>query len=179
MLDITPIVRLLDPEIWLITAEHEGRRGGLIATFACHASIVPELPRMVVGIAKQHHTWGLIEASRAFRVHLLDEAQIDLVWRFGLQSGHSVDKFAGLAAIEPIAWMNCRVETSMDTGDRTVYLAEVIDSRLEKQTSPLTMKRLLELAPPERLHELRAGLERDASVDSAAIHYFRANSSAN
>lgn len=174
MPDIPTILRLLDREIWLLTAAHEKRRAGLISTFVSDASIVREAPRMLVGIAKQHHTWDLIEASRAFRLHLLDESHLDWVWRFGLQSGHTTDKFAGLDAIQgAVAWLDCRVETALDTGDRTLYLVEVLDGRLEKATPPLTMKRLLKLAPPERLRELRAGLERDGAVDGEAIRKWR------
>ena len=55
------------------------------------------MPRVVAGIARQHHTWELIEASNTFILHLLDEQQLDLVWRFGLRSGRDDDKFAGLA----------------------------------------------------------------------------------
>src|SRR5262245_59428488 len=77
MNDINDILRMLDREIWLVTAEHESRRAGLIATFGSNASIVPESPRMLIGIAKQHHTWSVIEASRAFTLHLLDETQIE------------------------------------------------------------------------------------------------------
>lgn len=174
MPNIDSIIRLLDREVWLITAEHNGKRGGLIATFVANASIVPELPRMVVGIAKQHHTWAQIEGSRAFRMHLLKETQLDLVWRFGLQSGHAVDKFAGLDAITGVvAWLDCRVEDSLDSGDRTIYLAEVVDAKLEAGKTPLTMKRLLAVAPPERMRELREGLDRDAQVDAAAIREWR------
>src|SRR5438105_2344098 len=143
MPDIIDILRLLDREIWLVTASHAGQRGGLIATFVSQASIVPELPRMLVGIAKQHHTHGLIEASRAFTLHLLDESHLEWVWRFGLQTGHAGDKFAELPELAPVAWLKCRVETSMDSGDRTIYLAEVQDGKLERPTPPLTMKRLL------------------------------------
>src|SRR6516225_194631 len=86
-----------DRELWLLTAAAGGRRGGLIATFVSQASIVPDLPRVVVGIAKQHHTWGLIEASGAFALHLLSADELDWVWRFGLQSGRDSDKLDGLA----------------------------------------------------------------------------------
>jgi flavin reductase (DIM6/NTAB) family NADH-FMN oxidoreductase RutF len=174
MPDITNILRQIDREIWLVTADHDGRRGGLIATFVSQASIVAEAPRMLIGIAKQHHTWTLIEASRAFTLHLIDESHLDWVWRFGLQSGHAVDKLAGMPEIlDVVAWMKCRVETSLDTGDRTVYLAEVIDARLEKQARPLTMNRVLELAPPEKLREMRDGMVRDIEVDGAAIRKWR------
>lgn len=175
MPDINDILRLIDRELWLVTAEHEGQRGGLIATFVSNASIVPELPRMLVGLAKQHYTHGLIEASRAFTLQLLDESHFEVVWRFGLQSGHKADKFVDLPQFDPVAWLKCRVESSMDTGDRTVYLAEVLDGKLEKQSPPLTLKRLLQLAPPERLRELRDGMTRDAAVDAAAIRAWRAS----
>src|SRR5260370_1090798 len=157
MPDITDTLRLIDPEIWLVTAAHEGRQAGLVATFVNQASIVPAAPRMLVGIAKQHHTHGMIEASGAFTLHLLDESHLDWVWRFGLQSGHTTDKFAGLPELAgAVAWMNCRVETSLDTGDRTIYLAEVLEGRLEKPTTPLTLHRFLQLASPQALPALRA-----------------------
>lgn len=173
MSDINDILRLIDRELWLVTAEHESRRGGLIATFVSNASIVPDMARMLVGIARQHHTHGLIEASRAFTLHLLDESHVELVWRFGLKSGRDIDKFAVLPPIEPVAWLKCRVETSLDIGDRTIYLAEVLAGKLEKQTPPLTLKRLLQLAPPEKMRELRDGMTRDALVDAAAIRAWR------
>jgi flavin reductase (DIM6/NTAB) family NADH-FMN oxidoreductase RutF len=198
MPNVNDILRLIDREIWLVTASHDGQRGGLIATFVNQASIVPELPRMLVGIAKQHHTWSLIEANGLFTLHLLDESHLDWVWRFGLQSstspllreeepgGHCsplllgeglgvrvFDKFADMPTLDAVAWLTCRVETSMDTGDRTLYLAEVLDGKLEKPTPPLTLKRLLQLAPPERSRELRDGMARDAGVDAAAIQAWR------
>ena len=173
MANVNDILRLIDREIWLVTAAHDGKRGGLIATFVNQASIVPEAPRMLVGIARQHHTWRLIESSWTFTLHLLDESHLDWVWRFGLGSGHDADKFAGMPKLDPVAWLTCRVETSINTGDRTIYLAEVQDSRLEKQTPPLTLKRLLQLAPADRLQELREGMARDAIVDAAAIQAWR------
>ena len=183
MSDINDILRLPDRELWLVTSGTIDEPAGLIATFVNNASIVPELPRMIVGIAKQHHTWQRIEASRAFVLHLLDESQLDWVWRFGLQTGHAIDKFAGLETTASVtgcprlagtaAWLDCRIETSLDTGDRTIYLAEVLDGRLGKRTSLLTLKRLLQLAPPDRLRALRDGMTRDAAIDAAAIQGWR------
>lgn len=83
------------------------------------------------------------------------------------------DKFADMPKLNAVAWLTCRVETFMDTGDRTLYLAEVLDGKLEKPSPPLTLKRLLQLAPPERLRELRDGMARDAAIDAAAIRAWR------
>lgn len=173
----------LDRELWLVTSQAGDRRGGLIATFVSPASIVPDLPRVVVGLAKQHHTWGVIEASDAFVLHLLGEEHIDWVWRFGLRSGRAGDKFSGLSVQkgttgapvlgDALAWLECRVEARFDTGDRTVYLAEVVDGRERGTAPPLTARRMAQLATPEQLRQLRADLERDAAVDAAAIRAWR------
>ncbi len=173
----------LDRELWLVTAQAGGRRGGLIATFVSQASIVPELPRMLVGLARHHFTWGLVEAAGGFALHLIGERHLDWVWRFGLESGRTGDKLQGLAhrtgatgspLLEgAIGWLDCRVEASLDTGDRTVYLAEVVQSQVTHFGPPLTLKRLLELAPPERLAELKRQMHVDSHHDAEAIRDWR------
>jgi flavin reductase (DIM6/NTAB) family NADH-FMN oxidoreductase RutF len=173
----------VDRELWLVTAQAGGRRGGLIATFVNQASIVPELPRVVVGLAKQHQTWELVEASGAFALHLVGEQHLDWVWRFGLESGRDADKFQGLplraeATGSPllddaIGWLDCRVEARLDTGDRTLYLAEVVQGQVTHFGPPLTLRRLFELAPSERLAELKRQLHTDSYTDADAILAWR------
>ncbi len=186
---VAAVLGQLDRELWLVTAAAGPRRGGLIATFVSSASIVPELPRMLVGIARQHHTWELIEASNAFALHLLGEEHIDWVWRFGLESGRDTGKLAGLATrpgttgapllTDAAAWLECRVEARLDTGDRTVYLAEVMDGRQQKTIPILMARRMLELASPENKRMLRDQLNRDAAVDAAAIQAWRQQTASN
>jgi flavin reductase (DIM6/NTAB) family NADH-FMN oxidoreductase RutF len=173
----------LDREVWLVTARADKRRGGLIATFVNQATIVPELPRVLVGLAQQHHTWELVERSNAFALHLLSERHLDWVWRFGLESGRGHDKFQGLRVLQQstgspvledaIGWLDCRVEARLDTGDRTVYLAEVVLSGVTHFAPPLTMQRLLQLAPPAQLAELKRKLHDDSEIDAEAIRRWR------
>ncbi len=175
---------LTDRELWLVTAQAPSRRGGLIATFVSHASLAPELPRVLMAVASQHFTWELIEASGAFGLHLIGEEQLDWVWRFGLPSGRDTDKLAGLAIETAVTgspllpgalgWLDCRVEAKLDMGDRTAYLAEVVAARNIRRASPLTIQRLLQLAPAEKLQELRALKDHDAAIDAAAIRAWRA-----
>jgi len=174
-----------DRELWLLTAAAGDRRGGLIATFVSQASIVPDLPRVLVGLAKQHYTWELIEASGAFALHLLGEEHLDWVWRFGLRSGRDDDKLEGLPVIvgttgspilaDALGWLECRVESRQDAGDRTVYLAEVMRGESARDGPPLTAQRLIQLAPPERLRELKEQMARDIAIDGAAIRAWRAS----
>lgn len=172
-----------DRELWLVTAGDGERRGGLIATFVCHASLVESLPRMLVALAKHHNTWELIEASGAFGLHLIGRGNLDLVWRFGLASARDTDKFAGLATetaktgapllTDVLGWLDCRVEARFDMGDRTIYVAEVVDARKIRDEPPLTMKQLLQIAPREQLDELSRLRQHDSAIDAEAILAWR------
>jgi flavin reductase (DIM6/NTAB) family NADH-FMN oxidoreductase RutF len=177
------IFHRLDRELWLITAGAGERCSGLIATYVSKASLVPSLPRVTIALAKHHFTHELIEASNAFCMHLVGEDQLDWVWRFAIPSGREADKFRGLATATGIsgspilagapAWLDCRVEARMDTGDRTVYLGDVLEARIERTAPPLTFNRLFELASAERLQERKQALERDMDLDRTAILAWR------
>ena len=180
------LIAWLDRELWLVTAQAGPRRGGLIATFVNQATIVPDMPRMLVGLARPHYTWELVEASGAFALHLLGEQHLELVWRFGLKSGRDLDKLEGLRVcyeatgspllLDVIGSLDCRVEARLDGGDRTVYLAEVVQGQVTHFAPPLTFKRLLELAPPEHLAELKRQRLHDSHADAVAIRAWRQQS---
>jgi flavin reductase (DIM6/NTAB) family NADH-FMN oxidoreductase RutF len=173
----------LDREIWLITARAGDCCSGLIATYVSRASLVPTLPRVTIGVAKHHFTHQLIKTSNAFCMHLVDEDHIDWVWHFGIPSGRETDKLRGLESSTSVtsspilagapAWLDCRVEAQMDTGDRTFYLAEVLDAQMVQTATPLTLKRLLELASADKLRQMNLALERDIDLDRNAILEWR------
>lgn len=185
---VNAVYKCYDPPLWLVSAAASAapgsERGGCIATFVTRASIVRSRPRMVAGIARQHHTWRMIEASRRFAVYLLPESALDLVWRFGLASGKETDKYADLPDTRtplgnpwvagPLAWLDCRVENAMSSGDRSIYLAEVTAGGvLDDSTRPLTAGRLMALAPADKRTELDRLYTRDGGIDAAAMDAWR------
>ncbi|CAN5912009.1 hypothetical protein BH23PLA1_BH23PLA1_14070 [soil metagenome] len=173
----------LDRELWLVTAASAGRLGGLIATLVSQASIGPDAPRVVLSMAKQHHTWTLVEQSRAFGLHLIAENQLDLAWRFGLTSGRDVNKFEGLsyrlgASGAPIlpempGWLDCRVLGSLDAGDRTIYLGEVVDAASGPACPLLTASQMLKRATSEQRQRLDEAYQRDQRLQAAALQTWR------
>jgi flavin reductase (DIM6/NTAB) family NADH-FMN oxidoreductase RutF len=180
---IANVFASLDRELWLVTARTGASRGGLIATSVSQASIVPDLPRVVVGVARQHYTHDLIESSGSFALQLLGEEHLDWVWRFGLESGRGRDKLAGLTLAEKatgspvltdaLAWLDCRVEARLDTGDRTIYLAEVLDGATLGLGPALTFQRILQRAPADKLQKLKESLAQDSRIDAEAIRTWR------
>ncbi|MFO0905611.1 MAG: flavin reductase family protein [Pirellulales bacterium] len=126
-------------EVWVVTAAHAGRRGGLTVTWLSAASLDPQRPVVLVGLAPNHATTPLVDASGHFAGHLLAADQAELAWRFASSSSRDVDKFAGLATSvgesgcprleDCLARVECRVFHRHETGDRTYFWGEVIEVR--------------------------------------------------
>jgi flavin reductase (DIM6/NTAB) family NADH-FMN oxidoreductase RutF len=173
----------LDPPLWVITAADGARRTGLLATFVTQGSIVPDCPRVLVGVARQHYTWELIESSGAFGLHRLSQDEIEWCWRFGMRSGRTFDKFAGLAhhtgrrgvplLSDAPAWLVCRVESGFDTGDRTLYLGAVEDGGLSRDAEPLRVGTMFAHANEIQKTELAASYQADGAVDRDLISTWR------
>jgi flavin reductase (DIM6/NTAB) family NADH-FMN oxidoreductase RutF len=180
---ITEVFHLYDPPLWLVTARDGERRGGFIATSVTRASIVPDLPRMLLAVAKHHFTWGLIEASGAFALQLLASDDIESVRRFGLASGHHVDKLAGLpTSATPdgapliagaMSWLDCRIAQRTDIGDRTLYLADVTGGAVLRCGPLLTVASLLRDATEADRSTLKHLYTLDQATDREAILAWR------
>ncbi len=171
---VDSIFRLVDREIWIVTATNGSRRGGLVATWVSRASLDPQSPVVAVAIAPHHLTAELIDGSGAFAAHLIGEEHIELVWNFAIGSGLQRDKLANLDLMtaetgspvlrDCIAWLDCRVFARLDGGDRTYYWADVVASGIPAPGVPLTERRVIELANDQQRSALQADLRADVAL---------------
>ncbi len=128
------LLRSLTSPVVAITATRDGKRNGLISDAGLRASIVPDVPRLIVVVHKVNYTHDMIFDTGRFAVHVLHRGQFDVIERLGFASGRDGDKLAAvphrLGALGcPIlddcyAWFECRVLNVMDTGASTVFLGE-------------------------------------------------------
>ncbi len=166
--------RLVDREIWIVTAASGRSRGGLVATWVSQASIDREHPTVVIGIAPNHFTSEVIDASHAFALHLITSNQIQHVWNFAIGSGRDRDKFENVAVRtgetgsplldECLARLECRVFHTERTGDRIYYWADVVTGETLSEGNALTESRLIALASDQQKQELLAGRDADIAV---------------
>ncbi len=157
---IDRILRLVDRPLWIVTAAAGPRRGGLAATWVAQVSLDPRKPTVMVALAPHHHTTELVLASRAFALHLISIEQIDHVWRFGLGSGRTHDKLAGVEnttaetgspiLADCLAWLDCRTFTHYDAGDRLLFWADVAQAAQCHPGVPLTEQTMLAAASAEQ-----------------------------
>lgn len=135
---VAEITGLLWGPLVVVTSAWRGEANGMIAATAMRAFIIPEHPRVSVLVWKFNHTYKLIEQSRVFALNLLSAAQLDKVRAFGFNSGHERNKLADVAYAtkttgspilpDVLAYLDCKVVESMDGGDVTCYLADVVDA---------------------------------------------------
>jgi flavin reductase (DIM6/NTAB) family NADH-FMN oxidoreductase RutF len=160
-----------------ITTHHQGRDNGLIATTGVFASLVPEAPRVLVELAQASLTHDLVLASRVFALHLLPatpdealQASLSLVHALGMRSGHEGDKMAAIAKrpgvtgapilTEALTYVEARVVGTLDGGELTIFLADVVEGGRLRDGAPLTISVLRERLPQEWHAEWAANRER-------------------
>ncbi len=157
--DAPTLLTLMWSPLTVVTAAHNGQRGGQIAVGAFAASIVPAQPRVLVQIQKRNHTNSLIEASGQLAVHVIAREQWDWVKHWGFRSQTEVDKFDGpgwhhhddgLPILDGVlGWMTCRVINYMDGGDMAIWLADVTDASRNTRAQPLRWHEVQQVLPPD------------------------------
>ena len=109
-------------ELWApvtaVSAEHEGRASGLICSTAVSASLDPGHARVVLQLRKDNATHELALASGRFVLHLLRRDQQELFRFLALDTGPPYE--------ETLATAECRIVATVDAGDATVVVADVL-----------------------------------------------------
>lgn len=130
------LLKLVDREIWLVTAAHAGKRSGLTATWISQVSLDRERPVLLAGLSPRNFTTELVQQSGTFAAHLVHHELVPLAYRLAASSGRDSDKLADVALLPaeanaPViaaarAWFVGRVFQQLIAGDRVFFWADVI-----------------------------------------------------
>ena len=132
------LFRLWSP-VTVVTAASGSKRSAFPASSVTCCSFAPPNPlRITVQVMKQIYSYPLVQESQAFAVNVLSQDHMELV-RLLAKSGEDQDKLASIPhhtgvtgsplLDDAVAYLDCRVVNSMDAGDRTVFLADVVDGQ--------------------------------------------------
>ncbi len=138
---IAEAAKLVSHGVYVITTRRDGRVNGMTAAWVCRASFDPPLVTVAVGKARFSH--DMIRDSGIFAVNILGHDGVGAGRHFGLVSGRKKDKFEGVdfdtkatgAPIirDAIAWLDCRVVSSHEAGDHTLFIGEVVDGGVSRE----------------------------------------------
>ncbi len=171
---VDSLLRLVDREMWVVTAAHEGQRAGLTATWVSQASLDVERPTMLVGLAPNHATTSVVLKSGYFGLHLLGKGESHVGYQFASSSSAKVDKFAGFEVMTGehgtprlkgcVAWLECRVIGTNDTGDRVFVWGDVVAGEGDVQGEPLRQSEFFAALTEQEKQVLRADRAKDVDL---------------
>ncbi|MDD3643653.1 MAG: flavin reductase family protein [Candidatus Krumholzibacteria bacterium] len=129
---------------FLITCGAIGERPDIVAVSFC-MPVSKEPPMLACAIATGAHSCALIETHGEFVVNVPPEELKKQVYYCGSHTGAQVDKFegSGLTPVparsvaapvvdECVAHMECLVRQAVPTGDKKLFIAEVIEAYAEE-----------------------------------------------
>jgi flavin reductase (DIM6/NTAB) family NADH-FMN oxidoreductase RutF len=176
------IFSLTDHELYVVSARDGDRENGQIATWIMPATLVPGHPRIAAVLSPQNYTHTLIAASGMFALSMLRDDQADLVPLFGLVSGRDIDKFDGLALartpaglpvlVDSCGWVECRIASAIDAGDRMLYLADVTAQQVFSTPTPLRKRAAFAAQSDEIRTLLEEKHRRDGARDASLLREF-------
>jgi flavin reductase (DIM6/NTAB) family NADH-FMN oxidoreductase RutF len=138
---------MLTHGVYIVCAQHEGRRGGLAVAWATQVAT----DHILICVGEQSATRELILASQAFGLSVLTREQVEIARAFGTRSSRTVDKFEGIGyhtaetgsslLDDCAATFDCRVEAVHDQGDEKLIVGHIVAAeRLKETYEPLTYR---------------------------------------
>ncbi len=134
--------------LFVVGVEFEGQLNGCIINTAAQATSEPG--RLVATMLKTNLTTELITKKGSMAVSVLSmDCPLDKIAHFGMQSGRTKEKFAGIPFEKDergnpyivegtIARFSCRVEQTIDLGSHYLFICEVENCQTTGQQEPIT-----------------------------------------
>ena len=125
----------------------DGEANGFTTCWVSQVSFEPQ--QVILAVKKDQHTHDLVESGGVFSLNFLDTSQEDLARKFTQTlapedgtvggSSYTLGEATGAPLFEEaFAHLECRVAGSMEAGDHTVYLGEIVAASLRRPADILT-----------------------------------------
>lgn len=143
------VLRLFTYGLYAVTARNGDEKSAMTVNWLTQSSFDP--PMVVLAVEADSHSRRVIEASRAFAVNVYESGQREFAGRLGMTWAKHPEKLDGLDGrpgpqtespllADGLGWVECKVVSSIPSGDHVVYLAEVVEAGLNREGAPLTLK---------------------------------------
>jgi flavin reductase (DIM6/NTAB) family NADH-FMN oxidoreductase RutF len=130
--------------IYLVTVAADGLYNGMIASWVAQCSHLP--PLVTLAIRKNRLSHSQILQTGKFTVNILGKDSLALVKQFKIPDWKR--KFNGLdytlspqgnpVLKDAVAYLDCVVERTIDTGDHTVFIGRITGGELKINQEPLS-----------------------------------------
>ena len=144
-MEIQDILERIVNGVAVVTSKRKNDINGLSVAWMTQVSYSP--PLVMVCVGKEKYTHELIDDSGVFAINILSERQRDVAKLFGRQSGRTSNKFndidydlkkSGAPILKDcLAYVDCTVHKSIDVGDTTLFVGEILEASINTKEKPL------------------------------------------
>jgi flavin reductase (DIM6/NTAB) family NADH-FMN oxidoreductase RutF len=141
------VLRTFTYGLYALSSANEGEVNICTVNWLTQVSFDP--PLLAVSIENASKTLPMVLRSRKFTVNVLRSGERELAGKLGKSAMQHPDKLAGIGfdigangcpiLHDGLAWVACEVRHSVEAGDSTVVVAEVVDTGMLGEGQPLTM----------------------------------------
>ena len=140
-------LRMLSYGVYILSSENEGEYCVSTITWVSQASFEP--PMISVCIKRNSASYEIVKKRREFILHLLGDNQKELASTFFKPTIFENEKLNGqefswannLPLLKDVpAYIQCKVVEILENGDHPLFLAEVVDAKINNDSNPLELR---------------------------------------
>ena len=143
------VLRMFTYGLYAVSAKQGDELSVMTANWIAQSSFTP--PMVALAVESDSHSRRIIQASGAFAVNIYQADQREIAGKLGRTWAKHPEKLEGVAwwpgpatgsPVLDIAlgWVECRVVSSLSSGDHILYIAEVVQVGLNRAGTPLTLQ---------------------------------------
>ncbi len=143
------VLRMFTYGLYAVSARHGAEVSFMTANWLTQCSFEP--PMLMLAVENDSHTRQVIEGSGTFAVNVYESGQRDLAGSLGRTFSKHPEKIneatwqpgplTGSPLLDSaLAWVECKIVSSMPVGDHILFAAEVVEVGLKRESAPLTLK---------------------------------------
>lgn len=131
--------------VFVVSAQHDGKVRGFTATWVSQVSY--EHRFVMVSASKEHDTYPFIVDSKTFVVNVLSASNVNLARYFGsakrpdepMELGYfrKEDGSPTPVLADAMAYLKCKVVSTLDIIDHTIFVGEIEDAQVLRDEPPL------------------------------------------
>ncbi|MFR1338923.1 flavin reductase [Longicatena caecimuris] len=134
--------------LYIISSSYEDKISGCVANTLQQVTSSPI--QFSITLNKENYTEQLIEKSGKFNAVVVSQnIDMDVIRRFGFQSGKDIDKYEGITHREDrqqipyvsehtCAYYTCKVVSHLDVGSHVIFVGEVVDMEVLSEEEVMT-----------------------------------------
>jgi len=141
------VLRTFTYGLYAVSCANEGEVNAFTANWLSQVSFEP--PLVAVSIENTTKSLPMILRSRKFIINVYRDGDRELAGQLGKSALKHPEKLAGVAYTpgpggapilrDALAWVACEVRHTVEAGDSTLVVAEVVEVGMQGEGQPLTM----------------------------------------